>query len=684
LFILLEDDIEVNMSAKLEKIKQRYDELCELILKYNYHYYNLDAPLVDDAEYDALMRELIALEKKYPSIRRDDSPAGAVGGFVSKTFSEVRHDPPMRSLGNILTGQELDQFDARCKKNLAADAIIYSAELKYDGLAVEVVYENGRLAQGSTRGDGEVGEDVTANLMTIEKVPVMLSNTTGLAYLSVRGEVFMRHNEFERLNRMRKERCEAVFANPRNASAGSLRQLDPKITEERSLDVVFYATGRLSGALSIANQNELFTTLPRLGIPVSPHFREGTIDAVREFYLYWLDNRHTLDFDIDGIVIKVSDFRMRESLGATSKAPRWAVAWKFPAREAVTVLESVDFQVGRTGIITPVANLKPINIGGVIVKRATLHNFKEVERLGVRTGDRIKVIRAGDVIPKVVEVVRGIASKKGTDIVPPRQCPSCGSDLAQEDIYLRCVNNNCESKRIEIFKFFVSKDGMDMEFFGPELVARLYNSGRLATLADFYRIDREALLGLERMGDKLADKILAGIHARRRVPLSRFLQSLGIRNVGGHVAGVIAKQARSLDALITMSVEELMKIREVGPGVAESVHEFLHDEKNLKLIKEMRDSGLVVETEKVEKPVESAVSGKTFVVTGSLSRFTRKEAEDMIKRLGGRAAGSVSAKTDYLVAGEAPGSKLDRARELGVPVLSEQEFIAMIGEQLDE
>jgi DNA ligase (NAD+) len=673
------------MPANLEKINKRYNKLCDLIIKYNYHYYNLDAPLVDDSEYDSLMRELVELEKKHPSIRRDDSPAGTVGGFVSATFSEVRHDPPMLSLGNISSERELDLFASRCIKNLgAAGELIFSAELKYDGLAVEVVYEDGRLKQGSTRGNGEVGEDVTANLLTIAKVPARLSRGFNIGYLSVRGEVFMRHDEFDRLNRLREERDEPVFANPRNASAGSLRQLDPKITEERNLDVVFYAAGRVSGDISLPDQKALFELLPRAGIPVSPYFSQGSIDSIREFYLHWLNDRHTLDFDIDGIVVKVSDFKLRERLGATSKAPRWAVAWKFPAREAVTMLASVDFQVGRTGIITPVANLKPINIGGVIVKRATLHNFKEVERLGVRIGDTIKIIRAGDVIPKVVEVVRKDAQTKGTDILPPRRCPSCGSELRQEEIYLRCVNQDCESKRLEMFKFFVSKDGMDIEYFGPELVARLYGSGRLSSLADFYRFDKDMLIGLERMGDKLADKILSGINARRRVPLSRFLQSMGIRNVGGHVAGVIAEHVKSLDKLFGMSVDELMEIREVGPGVAESVYDFMHDEKNAKLIRDMLDSGLVVELENVEKAGKSAVNGRTFVVTGTLSRFTRKEAEDIIKKLGGRAAGSVSGKTDYLVAGDSPGSKFDRAHELGITVLTEQEFISMIGEGFDE
>ncbi|OHD68710.1 MAG: hypothetical protein A2W19_12920 [Spirochaetes bacterium RBG_16_49_21] len=671
------------MAQNLEKIKKRYDELCDLIIKYNYHYYNLNAPLVDDSEYDALMQELAVIEKEYPSVKRDDSPAARVGGFASETFSPVRHDPPMLSLGNITSEQELADFDSRCRKNLGAGDIIYSMELKYDGLAVEVVYENARLKQGSTRGDGEVGEDVTANLRTIGALPAILSSAAGLDYLSVRGEVFMRHDEFERLNRLREERGEPVFANPRNASAGSLRQLDPAITRERNLDVVFYAAGRVSGALSIPDQGALFETLPLLGIPVGSHFRVGTLDAVREFYGRWLEERHTLDFDIDGVVVKVNDFRVRERLGATSKAPRWAAAWKFPAREAITELESVDFQVGRSGIITPVANLRPINIGGVIVKRATLHNFKEVERLGVRSGDKIRVIRAGDVIPKVVEKVGEAGRQAGAGIVPPLRCPSCGSALQQEEIYLRCVNPKCESKRLEMFKFFVSKYGMDMEFFGPELVARLYKKGKISSLADFYRIDREALLGLERMGEKLADKILESINARRHVPLSRLLQSLGIRNVGEHIARVIAAQARSLKRLYAMSVEDLMKIREVGPGVAESVYNFLHDDKNMRLVKEMQDSGLAVEDEPVAQPVESAVAGKTFVVTGALSRLTRKEAEDIITRLGGRAAGSVSGKTDYVVAGSSAGSKLDKALELGVPVLSEEDFIAMIGGDID-
>ena len=663
-----------------EDLKKRYDELCDLVLRYNRHYYELDAPLVDDAEYDRLMRELIDLEQKNPGIRREDSPASLVGGFVSAAFSEAPHDPPMLSLGNIFSGEELDDFDARCRKAAGGGAeLLYSMELKYDGLAVEAIYEKGRLTQGSTRGNGDVGEDVTRNMAAVRAVPSALAPPYP-AYLSARGEVYMRHDEFERLNAARAEGEEPLFANPRNAAAGSLRQLDPAVTAGRGLDAVFYAVGRVSDDMQIPDQKTLFETLARLGIPVSGQARVGALGAVREFYAHWLENRHMLDFDIDGVVVKVSGFALRERMGATSKAPRWAVAWKFPAREAVTVLESVDCQVGRTGIVTPVANLHPINIGGVIVKRATLHNFKEVERLGARLGDTVKVIRSGDVIPKVIEVVTHGDAKRGTAIVPPERCPSCGEPLRQEDIYIRCVNPVCGAKLVEALNFFVSKDGMDIEYVGPELVARLHAAGRLNTVADFYKITKKSLLDLERMGEKLADKVVESINARRRVQLSRFLQGLGIRNVGGHVAGVIAESVVSLDALAVMGVDELMKIREVGPGVAESVHGFFRDEENRTLVRDMLAAGLVVEDEKAERAPESPVKGKTFVVTGTLARFSRQEAEALIKRIGGRAAGSVSGKTDYVVAGESPGTKLEKARELGVKVIGEDEFIKLAGE----
>ncbi len=662
-------------------MEQRYNELCDLILKYNRHYYELDDPLVDDATYDGMVRELEDIERKHPGIVREDSPLQQVGGGVSETFSEVPHDPPMLSLGNVFSLEELREFDVRCRKGIGdMPEPAYSAELKYDGLAVEVVYEKGRLVQGSTRGNGAMGEDVTANLSTIAGIPLELDDSSPPDYLSVRGEVYMTFSAFERLNADREGEGEQPFSNPRNAAAGSLRQLDPTVTEKRALEVIFYGMGKMSDTVP-ADQEKLFRYMEERGLPVSPHRVSGSLDDIGKFYARWREERHTLDFDIDGVVVKVNDISLRDELGATSKAPRWATAWKFPAQEAITKLESVDFQVGRTGVVTPVANLSPINIGGVVVKRATLHNFSEVERLGIETGDTITVIRAGDVIPKVVDLYRKAPEGERKPVVAPKECPSCGSRLHEEDIYLRCVNPDCGAKRFENLKFFASRNGMDLENMGPELILRLSQSGKLETVADFFKLKKEDLLEMERMGEVMADKILDNIDKRRHVTLSHFLKSLGIRNVGDHLAKVIAKSAVYLDRLREMTVDELIDIDEVGPGVAESVYDFFHREETEKLLDDMESAGLHVENERKSDEIVSEAEGKTFVVTGTLSRFSRDEIEEFIERKGGRAAGSVSKKTDFLVAGESAGSKLQKARELGIPVVTEDELLTMLGEK---
>ena len=672
------------MKTNDTETRQRYEHLCEILDKYNRHYYDLDAPLVDDAEYDRLMRELINIEKRNPGLKREDSPSGRVGGTVSTVFSEVPHDPPMLSLGNVFSPEELDDFDARCRKGLATDGeLLYTAELKYDGLAVEIVYLDGRLSQGSTRGNGAVGEDVTENLSTIGSIPLFLDTPDPPDYLSVRGEVFMRHGEFERLNALRTEMDEAPFANPRNAAAGSLRQLNPEITARRSLDAYFYGTGMHRGSRVPMSQAEIFELFRDLGIPFSGEYACGSIDEIKDFYQRWQENRYSLDLDIDGIVIKLNDLALREQLGATAKFPRWATAWKFPAKEGITLLESVDYQVGRTGVVTPVANLSPVNIGGVIVKRATLHNFSEVERLGVRIGSRVRVKRAGDVIPKVVDTAGGGGAEQA-EIIPPSHCPVCGTNLQREDIYLRCVNPECEAVRLESLKFFVSKDAMDIEYFGPELVMRLYRSGFLRDISDFYRITREDLLGLERMGDRLADKIMESLSKRREVSLSHFLRSLGIRNVGEHIAGVVAGELGTMDAVRAAGVDDLMNINEVGPGVAESLYEYFHDPGNLEMIDRMMSRGLRVSGGQGPSGSREGVAGMTFVFTGTLERFGRKQAEALVRELGGRAAGTVSANTDYVVAGESAGSKAKRARELGVQILTEDEFIKLAGISGDE
>lgn len=660
------------------EIKKRYDELCAIISEYNRYYYELDKPLVDDAEYDSRIKELESIEKSYPQIIKKDSPTVKVGGAASKTFSEVLHDPPMLSLGNIFDDEELKEFDKRCRKNSGLDKITYSAELKFDGLAVELIYSSGKFIQASTRGDGVKGEDVTANISTIRKIPSQLAGDNPPDFLSVRGEVFMRHSDFERLNSMRLERGEAIFANPRNAAAGSLRQLDYRITAERELDATFYGIGRISGS-AVSSYTEMIDFYKKCGIPFSEKFLVGTIDDVSSFYSYWLENRHTLDYDIDGVVVKVNDFAVRESLGSTEKAPRWAAAWKFPAKEAITAIDSVDFQLGRTGIVTPVANLHPINIGGVVVKRATLHNFDEIKRLGIKIGSTVRVIRAGDVIPKVIEVAGGKSSDKFMEIVQPEKCPSCSSKLVKEDVVIRCNNPECAGKLLESMKFFVSKDGMDFEFFGPELVQRLYDSGIVKDFSDFYRLTSEKLLTIERMGEKISEKIISSIDKKRNITLSLFVKSLGIRNVGEHVARVIAASAVTLDKLMNMSIEDMQKTREIGPGVASSIFEFFHGEHGSMLVKKIISSGVNVLDEEAVHAGENPVKNKTFVFTGTLSRIKRDDAEKIVLRLGGRASGSVSAKTDFVVAGAEAGSKLDRALSLGIKVISEDEFLNMAG-----
>jgi DNA ligase (NAD+) len=489
----------------------------------------------------------------------------------------------------------------------------------------------------------------------------------------------MTHHEFERINRRREEGGEQLFANPRNAAAGSLRQLNPRVTAERELSIALYGIGKISGGPALPDQQTMFQFFKKTGLPCPENADIGGLVKIREFYDYWVRNRHSLGYDIDGVVVKVNDFKMREKIGSTSKAPRWAVAWKFPAREAITVLNSVDYQVGRTGVITPVGNLDPINIGGVLVKRATLHNFDEIARLDLRIGDTVKVIRAGDVIPKVLAVLAESRTGAERPIETPEKCPSCGSALNREEIYVRCVNDDCEAKLQERLRFFVSRDGLDIEFFGPELVQRLYDAGSVRSVADILRLRAAELLAVERMGEKLAEKILASIEKRKMIPLSFFLRALGIRNVGEHVAKVLARSVGSLERLFDISADELMAIDEIGTGVAESVMEFFRSQENRKLIEEMLAAGLVVTGELVETRVIEGVAGKSFVFTGTLEGMSRTEAEALVERLGGRAAGSVSKKTDYVVAGGEAGSKLDKARQLGVRVLTEDEFQKLIG-----
>ncbi len=664
-----------------EEIKKRYIDLISLIEKYNHHYYDLDKPIVDDSIYDEHMQELIDIERKYPGLKNEDSPSNKVGGDVSKTFTEAPHDPPMLSLGNVFTIDDLKEFDKRCRKNLnVTGEILYNIELKFDGLAVETIFEKGKFVKGSTRGNGIIGEDITANLATIANIPLSLKGPDVPRFLSIRGEVFMKHDEFDRLNKIKVKNDESPFANPRNAAAGSLRQLDPKVTEERDLNVVFYAIGRIDSSITITNQSDMYDLFRQYGIPSSEYSESGGIDKIESFYNYWMEYRHNLNFDIDGIVIKVSDFNQREIFGATSKVPRWATAWKFPAKEALTVLNSVDYQIGRTGLITPVANFQPINIGGVLVKRATLHNFGEVKRLDLKIGDNIRIKRAGDVIPKIVDVIAEKRPDDASEIEIPVDCPSCKSTLAIEDIYIRCINQECLAKRLEILKFFVSKNAMDIESFGPELIVRLFDAKIISSIADIFRLTKDDLLKVERMGDKLADKIISSILKRKSITLSQLLKSLGIRNVGDHIAKVIANNFSNLDELNKCSAEDLVEIKEIGPEVASSVYSFLNNSDSAKIIKDIIKAGVHIENELTADSQIEGIKGKTFVFTGTLKNLSRKEAEQIVEKNGGKASSSVSKNTDYLVTGESAGSKLKKAKTLGLTVINETEFLRLAGE----
>lgn len=661
------------MAKKKSDIEKKYSELTALYKKYNDYYYDHDAPLTDDASYDDLVRKIQQMETDHPELAAEGSAVGKVGGTASIKFAAVKHDPPMLSLGNILTIEELEDFNDRCVKASGVNDIEYSAELKFDGLAVEVIYESGKLTSASTRGDGETGEDITENIMMISGLPHELAAVPVPAYLSVRGEVYLTHENFDRINAERSAEGDVLFANPRNAAAGSLRQLDREIVKKRNLSIVLYGVGKAEG-IAVQSQRELYEELKRLGLPYSDRAVFGNKSDIAAFFENWRDNRSEIEFDIDGVVVKVADFSIRESMGVTSKAPRWAVAWKFPAREALTKIESVEHQLGRTGVVTPVANLHPINIGGVLVKRATLHNYKEIERLGVKTGDHVKVIRAGDVIPKIIEAVISMRDGSESEIPVPEKCPLCGVALVQEDIFLRCANVSCPGKKYENLLFFVSKDGMDIEFFGPELVKRLYDKGILKDASDIFHLKKDQLMELDRMGDILADKILASIESCRKIDLYRFIRSLGIRNVGDHTAKVTAAWAGSLEKLMSANAEELQNVNEVGPIVAESIVSFFSDETNKDVVNRMKDGGLeILEQEKISTD-NLPFNGMTFVFTGSLEIFSREDAESIVESLGARASGSVSKKTSIVVAGPGAGSKKEKAEELGIKIITEEEF----------
>lgn len=662
-----------------DQARKRHAELCAQLHHHNHRYYVLDAPEIPDSEYDQLFRELLRIERDFPDLATSESPSRRVGAPPLDRFESVRHAVPMLSLENAFDEDEMHQFDARVKRFLATEEEIeYVCEMKMDGVAVEVVYRQGRLAIGATRGDGTTGEKITENLKTIPSIPLVLrQGAPGL--LEVRGEVYMELDGFRALNRQREEDGLAPFANPRNATAGSLRQLDSSVTAKRPLQIFCYGLGRLEGETP-TSQHELLTRLRDWGLRVDLHRSRVVrgIDGVLAYYRQLNSERENLAYEIDGLVVKVNDLNLQRELGEKTRTPRWAIAYKFAPRQAITVIEAVRLQVGRTGAITPVALLRPVEVSGVTVSRASLHNWDEIERLNVRQGDHVVVERAGDVIPDVVKSLPEKRTGGEEAIALPERCPECGSPVArlEGEVVPRCQGLSCPAQLRESVKHFVSKRGMDIEGLGERYIDQLLRLELVRSVADLYRLRREDLFRFERMGEKLADKLLGAIEQSKKRPLSRFLYALGIRHVGEHLARLLARQFGSLAQLAAARREELLALHEVGPQVADSVVAFFASPENMSILAELKEAGVVPESE--QKRAGGPWSGKTFVFTGALSRFSRKEAQEMVEKLGGRAAGSVSKKTDYVVAGEEAGSKLARARELDIPVLDEDEFLQRV------
>ncbi|MBC8102342.1 MAG: NAD-dependent DNA ligase LigA [Cytophagales bacterium] len=667
----------------LHEADRRARLLREQLQAHNVAYYVHDAPTVSDAEYDALMRELQALEAAFPSLVSSDSPTQRVGATPIAAFGSVTHRRQMLSLGNAFSADDLREFDKRAKRTVGMDLeapVEYICELKLDGLAVSLTYENGRFTQGATRGDGATGENITQNLRTLGAIPLRLATDAPPDLIEIRGEVFLSHREFKRINGERETSGEPTFANPRNAAAGSLRQLDSTITAKRRLQIYLYAVGESKGYRP-ESQASLLEQLRSWGLPVNPH-REvcETIESVVAFVDGWADRKNTLDYDTDGVVVKVNDYHLQQEMGQVSRAPRWAIAYKYPALQVQTLLEDIVVQVGRTGAITPLAILAPVAVGGVMVSRATLHNQDEITRKDVRIGDTAVIQRAGEVIPEIVRIMPELRPEGTMPYLLPSECPSCQTPLIRPEgeAVTRCPNaKGCPAQLQTRFEHFVSRNALDIAGLGERHIAQLIAADLVKDPADLFTLQKESLLPLERMGDKLADNILRAIEERKQTTLARLIFALGMRHVGERAASVLARRYRTLEQLAEASADEMDGIHEIGRTTAESVSAFFALDETRELLRKLREAGVHAQGDD-SAPVSDHFQGKTFVFTGALTQRTREDAEALIRRLGGRASGSVSKQTSYLVAGDAAGSKLVKAQSLGVPVLTEDEFAELL------
>ncbi len=664
-----------------KEARQRLLFLREEIARHDYRYYALDAPLIADAEYDRMFRELLDLEERFPDLVTLDSPSQRVGGEPLDKFAQVVHRFPMLSLENAFSESELRAFEERLLRYLKeGSGLAYAAEPKLDGLAVELVYENGLLVQGSTRGDGRTGENITANLKTIAAIPLRLRGEAP-DFLEVRGEVFMALAGFRELNRERAAAGEPLFANPRNAAAGSLRQLDPRLTARRPLD--FYAYGVSDPSLvNCGGQMELLQQLRQFGFKISPLARLcPTMAAVVEHYQHLLRVRPGLDYEIDGMVVKVDSFVLQERLGSKARSPRWALACKFPASQATTRLTAIEFQVGRTGAVTPVAVLEPVSIGGVTVSRATLHNEEEIKRKDLRLGDMVLVQRAGDVIPEIVQPVAERRSGVERPIVMPTQCPDCEHKLVREpgEVAIRCINPHCPAQRLRSLIHFTGKSGMDIEGLGKKAMEQLFNEKLVTDIPDIYTLRPETLEKLDGWAAKSAENAVAAIHAGKVSTLTRFLSALGIRHVGEVTARLLDERFGTLENLIRTGKNDLLDIEGIGLQVAESIRDYFDDPDVLHMLRRLQELGLSQEQEQGLPGENRSLSDAVFLFTGTLSSSSRDEAKEMVKKLGGRVASSLNKTVTHLVCGDKPGSKLKKAEEMGITIVDEQEFQRLTG-----
>lgn len=661
-------------------VKREIENLREKLRHSDYRYYVLAEPEISDKEYDDLMRRLKDLETKHPEFRSPDSPTQRIGGGILEGFKTVKHVQKMFSLDNTYSFEELRDWDVRVRKGLGSEQPQYVVELKIDGVSANLTYKNGRLIIGTTRGDGQTGEDVTPNIKTIRAIPLILRGQDLPELIEIRGEVYLDKKDLAALNKEREKAGEALFANPRNAAAGSLKLLDSSIVAARRLNFFAHSLGELKGR-NLPDQWVFLGKLRDWGVRANANsLLCDNLGQVIEFCKIWQEKREKLPYEIDGIVVKVNSFSQQKKLGFTIKSPRWAVAYKFPARQATTRVEEINVGVGRTGVITPVAVLEPVSLGGVTIKHATLHNFDEIKRLDVRVGDRVIIERAGEVIPKVVKVIKSVRSGREKEFKIPRNCPVCGWEISkekEEEVAYRCINPLCPAQLEAGLMHFASRDAMDIEGMGEAVVRQLIEQKLVHDFADIYALKKEDLLKLELFKEKKAENLLAAIEKSKKQPLSRLIYGLGIRHVGEKAAFVLAQKFGTLDNLIKARPEDLDEIYEVGEVVSGSLVEFFHQKSTHEFIRKIKSAGLNLK-EEIAAFRKPGLSGKNFVFTGELKNFSRSEAERLIRQFGGNASSSVSKNTDFLVAGDSPGSKYDKAKKLGVKIINEDKLREMI------